>query len=506
MTATHAVNRAGDGVRPEVRLLADARRLPAGHRLGADVCIVGAGAAGIALALELAGSPLRVVLLESGGFERDEQTQALYRGRIFGRRYPPLDEVRSRWFGGTTSAWLGRLRPLDPDDFEPREWIPHSGWPISARELAPFVARAARSFGLEEPAAGAASNEAPPLPLDPEAFESRELRIAPVRFGERHRGALTAAANVDTWLHANAVELVANEAGSALSAVRVATLAGGAFSVRARAFVLAAGGIENPRLLLASNRASEAGLGNAADLVGRFFMEHPQLVAGALLPASAELPLGLYRPRPQRGAQSVALLAPAAALLRRERIQSFAVLLAGDAALPDLERSLAQDVCELEGAAGGPARRALLLVNSCEQAPNPASRVRLSEERDALGMARVQLEWRLSPSDLHALRRGHELLARELGRAGVGRLQLMLGPGDMDWPPDLGGSGHHLGTTRMHEDPRRGVVDASSRVHGLANLYVAGSSVFPTSGAADPTLTIVALAIRLADHLRRELA
>jgi choline dehydrogenase-like flavoprotein len=316
---------------------------------------------------------------------------------------------------------------------------------------------------------------------------------------------VTRAANVDTFLHANAVELVANEAGSALEGVRVAALGGSTFRVRARCVVLAAGGIENPRLLLASNRVWKAGLGNAADLVGRFFMEHPQLAASALLPASAELPLGLYRARPRGEGASVALLTPSAALLRRERIQSFAALLAGEGALPDLERSLARSVHELEAAPGEPTPRALFLLNRCEQAPNPASRVRLVEERDALGMARVQLEWRLSPGDLHSLRRGHELLARELGRTGVGRLQLMFGPGDMDWPADLGGSGHHMGTTRMHADPRQGVVDASCRVHGVANLYVAGSSVFPTCGAAEPTLTLLALAIRLADHLKREL-
>src|SRR5262245_50024636 len=289
------------------RLLADARRLPAGRDLEADVRIVGAGAAGIALALELAGSHLRVVLLESGGFERDAATQALYRGRIFGRSYPPLDEVRERRFGGTTNAWLGRLRPLDADDFEAREWIAHSGWPISARDLAPFVARAARRCGADETAPGAAAAGAPALPLDPEAFESRVLRIAPVRFGERYREAVTGARNVDALLFANAVELVANEAGSALAGVRVATLAGGGFSVRARAVVLAAGGIENPRLLLASNRVAKAGLGNDRDLVGRFFMEHPQLAAGALLPASAELPLGRYLLPPDGGVGSVAL-------------------------------------------------------------------------------------------------------------------------------------------------------------------------------------------------------
>jgi choline dehydrogenase-like flavoprotein len=131
--------------------------------------------------------------------------------------------------------------------------------------------------------------------------------------------------------------------------------------------------------------------------------------------------------------------------------------------------------------------------------------VRLIEERDALGVPRVQLEWRLSPLDKRTLWKGHRLLARALGRAGLGRLQVLIEEDDHSWPTGLGGGRHHMGTTRMHADPKRGVVDANCRVHGMANLSVAGSSVFPTSGSANPTLTLIALALRLAEHLTREL-
>jgi len=150
--------------------------------------------------------------------------------------------------------------------------------------------------------------------------------------------------------------------------------------------------------------------------------------------------------------------------------------------------------------------QALFFMNELEQAPNPASRVKLAPEKDALGMPRAQLEWRLSGIDKQSARRTQELLARALGGAGLGRLQILLNEDDHSWPAELGGGRHHMGTTRMHEDPKQGVVDADSRVHGLDNLYLAGSSVFPTAGAANPTLTLVALALRLADHLVERLA
>ena len=145
---------------------------------------------------------------------------------------------------------------------------------------------------------------------------------------------------------------------------------------------------------------------------------------------------------------------------------------------------------------------------AAEQAPNPDSRVSLVEERDALGLPRIALDWRLTELDKRSLQAGHQAVALELGRTGLGRLQIedWLTADVTTWTPTLTGGHHHIGTTRMSEDPARGVVDGDCRVHGIANLYVAGSSVFPTSGSANPTLTVVALALRLAAHLEQRLA
>ncbi|MGL4618309.1 MAG: GMC family oxidoreductase, partial [Chroococcidiopsis sp.] len=140
-----------------------------------------------------------------------------------------------------------------------------------------------------------------------------------------------------------------------------------------------------------------------------------------------------------------------------------------------------------------------------EQAPNPDSRITLSRDRDKLGMNRVQLDWRLSPIDKYTIKRSQQLIAEEFERSGLGKMQIELGDDDASWR-SLRGSYHHIGTTRMSNNPREGVVDEHCQVHGIHNLYIAGSSVFPTSGLSNPTLTIVALAIRLADRIQEQMS
>ena len=142
-----------------------------------------------------------------------------------------------------------------------------------------------------------------------------------------------------------------------------------------------------------------------------------------------------------------------------------------------------------------------------EQAPNPNSRVMLSDQKDALGVPRIKLDWQLTALDKRSIRQLYETLGQEAGRQRIGRIQLQdwLLEDEPMWPPYLGGGWHHMGTARMHEDPKQGVVDAQCKVHGLSNLYVAGSATFPTAGAANPTLTLIAMALRLSDHLKEKM-
>lgn len=521
-------------------MIVDARTLPGGLEIAADLCIVGAGAAGITIATELAGRPFNVVLLESGGLTFEREVQDLCQGTVDGHPYYPLDTCRLRFLGGSTNHWGGWCRPLDAIDFEPRDAVPHSGWPFPRDHLSAAYGRARLVCGLGvafgEEGRGDPACPRPRFPLSggPDGLESAVIGIAPTRFGRKYREALRRASNVRLLLHANALDLGFAEGGRIVSRVEAATGEGNRFSVAARAFILAAGGIENARILLASRRAHPRGVGNEHDLVGRFFTEHLHVPVGVLSPRTS-----LRRVRPfgvQRSGR--AAWRPAVALgetVLRQRhllgigaifhdagdphdLTSFADQNPGYDALAFLLKSLLRRELpdrfshHLRTVLGDPitaarlvraklARppgRQFLVVGQGEQAPDPDNRVMLSDERDRFGMPKVLLKWRLTGRDLESLREGQRLLAAGLVASGLGDLRPEAGIATAA----IRGNCHHLGTTRMHRDPRRGVVDEHGRVHACGNLYIAGNSVFPTAGWSNPTLTMIALALRLSDHLQ----
>jgi choline dehydrogenase-like flavoprotein len=521
----------------------DARILESGSTLEGDLCIVGAGAAGISIALEWVNSPLKVLLLEGGGFDLEPAMQDLYRGDIVGQPYYPLHAARLHYFGGTTNHWAGFCSTYEPIDFEKRDWVPHSGWPIRREELDPFYARAHRLLDLgpyEYDADDWAKRDASlvPLPLDPDAVWSKMWQFSPpTRFGTKYRDAIVNARNVHLYTHANVCEVEANEELTAVDGLRVRTLEGKELRARARCYVLACCSIQNARLLLASNRRAATGLGNAHDLVGRYFMEHLEMPSAELALAKPyagrmklyEIQFGVTKARAElalsaRVQREHGILNSTASLeagtLGKEVKSTFQFLPPQTiAAIMAWEKGGRVGPFPLAGderAATDSARRAppppprfYHLMTRQEQAPNPDSRVTLGTERDAMGMPRVRLDWRLTDLDKRSIRTYYELLGQEMGRAGVGRVQLrewLLTGDDRSWPPFISGGWHHMGTTRMHEDPKHGVVDANCQVHGLSNLYVAGASVYPTAGAANPTLTLVALSLRLSDHLHTKLA
>jgi choline dehydrogenase-like flavoprotein len=508
------------------------------------VCIVGAGAAGLTLAHELANRPIQVCLVESGGLHGDRQAQALLRGEIVGRPYFPLEQVRISGFGGTTTVWNGACRPLDAIDFSQRPWVPWSGWPIGREQLDPYYARAQTICQLGPFAYAVDDWETASerrLPFPPGGIDTHIFQLSKARFGRVYRRAILSAPNIYTCLHAHAVGVETDAQGRTASGVRLKTLNGHDFRIAARFIVLAAGGIETPRLLMLSNSALSAGLGNQHDLVGRFFTEHLYMDSGELIlsngwrhspfysihksfkvtpPTRIEAVLSvndglqrreellrsafLFPPRWRTGplyySSAVVSLLYMVRLLRMGHLpyqwREHARLVFGG-----LDKVLAASRRRVLPRADPPNRPVVRAF--AEQAPNFDSRVKLSNERDRLGRRLVRLDWRLKDTDLRSLRRAHEILAAEMRRANIGDLHAELDPEDVEWPSRLTGGYHHMGTTRMHEDPRQGVVDANCLVHGTSNVYVAGSSVFSTVGYANPTLTIVALAIRLADHLKR---
>jgi choline dehydrogenase-like flavoprotein len=479
----------------------DARELPDGHRTVTDVCIVGGGPAGLTIARRLAGSGLSVTLLEGGGERFDPAVQDLYVGEHVGD--PPYDlaAARLRYFGGSSNHWQGWCRPLDPIDLEPAGRPTGHRWPIDHGELAAHYPAAHEVIGLPLTDYDAATWETrtgfAALPLGGSDIESTMLQVLPTRFGPTYRDEL-AASDVSVQLHANVVDLVADE--RRITSLTVAHLDGRIQTVEAGIVVLATGGIENARLLLSSDSHHRGGVGNRHDLVGRYFMEHPHVDAGHLLPREGQ-DLTLYDGVGPDGPLPVKGLVVVPEELRREHhVGNFAALFysrpepLGHQHAAGLGRAVASDIL---GVRPGPGHARIELMT--EQLPSRHNRVELTNRLDALGQRRCRLTWRLEAADEHTVRRGMELVGAQLGAAGIGPVHssLHVGRGRVH----VYGGSHHLGTARMHEDPRHGVVDRDARVHGLENLYIAGSAVFTTGGFCNPTLTIVALADRLASHL-----
>lgn len=515
----------------------DARTLPEGTRLDADVCIVGGGAAGITLARELAGGGRRTILLESGGFDYDDQTQQLYEGRSVGQKLHPLSTERLRFFGGSTNHWSGGCRPFDAQDLAARSYIPDSGWPIGASDLDPYYRRAQAICQLgpyNYDPADWQEGGVRPLELAAHATLSTGLYqySPPTRFGEVYRPDLDRGEGIAVYLQANVIDIETDDSAGCVTGLQVACLNGRRLRAVAKAYVLATGGIENPRLLLSANRVQAAGLGNGHDLVGRYFMDHPYIPDAAAVVLDGQHPLlAFYRQRKVRGALVQGYFYATAEASQANALPTFSIGLqpgeltssgSGRQALNAIVHSIAaghwpddftMDVKQILRSVAVDAREkyyqwthsepALFSTDyMCECPPDPESRVTLGDAVDALGMRRVVVDWRL-PADLESkMVRAHELLARELGRLGLGRLRMNTRDTGRDAMANLTNGYHHMGTTRMHVDPRHGVVDADCRVHGISNLFVAGSSVFPTYSFDNPTMTIVALALRLADHLK----
>lgn len=544
-------------------MLVDGRTLEPDAELSCDVCIVGAGPAGIAIARQLGASGLTVCLLESGGFQAEAKTQQLYRGRNVGRTYWRLDLPRVRYFGGSSNKWGGWCRPLDAIDFEQRSWVTDSGWPFTREQLDPYYNQAQGycQLGAAEYGAGPWQSDGAALPLDHDGFDAGVFQFSPpTLFGTVYRQEVTEHPRITTVLHANVLEIVPSESGSSITHLRAGSLARNQFRVKARAFVLAAGGIENPRLLLASDSRIKGGIGNQHDMVGRCFMEHPHVAVGYFLPLDPNFTGRFYIKRELRGELVKGVHIPSDNTTRRHQLLGISISLEppgysiGDffnrwprglvLALTRMERLLQtyprvfaavrqaerfirrlhvsdqhhqfsravyQYLQQVRSGAAVPEPTPVQLpiyriYCRSEQVPNRQSRVMLDRDRDALGIRRAQLDWRLTAQDTESIGTACNLFARAVGRAGAGRAWLPRGDERESWQKRIVGGPHHMGTTRMSTSPRDGVVDPDCRVHEVDNLYIAGSSIFPTGGHANPTLTLIALAFRLADHLERRYA
>ena len=530
-----------------------------------DICVIGAGVAGLAVAREFIGTSVSVCVVAGGGASADDEYQSLYQGASIG--FPEFDPAGSRMraYGGTCNLWGRGCIPLG-STLDEREWVPHSGWPLSYEDLEPHYRNAREFCGIQSHDLGKGSFLTPPERA-PLAFDERKLvnRIyaaSPILFGSAYRSEFERAPNIQVLLHASVTELKAFPGGDAIEQARIASLDGKRGAVRARHFVLACGGIENARLMLLSNSVVPHGIGNDHDLVGRYFMDHPSGKLGTIFTSNPETVTRPYDrnqargPAPSHPEISLSEQAQETHRILNARVRSFAIesrVPRGIRALRGLKSlreggsreeplTLEERLCVRQNGepqyirgtsttGHGSARLALELglgigdiamafvrklagkptvrtdrvdlVGYFEQTPNPDSRITLGEDRDALGQRKVCVDWRLTALDLHTYRIAAPLFGEEIARVCGGRFELEPWlSGEARVAPQVFGTSHHMGTTRMSTDPKQGVVDRDCRVHGVDNLHVAGSSVFPTGGWAFPTFTIVALGQRLAGRLR----
>jgi choline dehydrogenase-like flavoprotein len=508
----------------------DARKLENNSIIEGDICIIGAGAAGISIALDWNNLNHKVILLEGGGFEYDEKIQKLYKGKTYGQKYFPLMAIRNHIFGGTTSRWAGHCSPLDNIDFTKRDWVDHSGWPISLKDLDSFYIKTKNILDLS-------SNDYSlkywqkketsfiNLPLDNDFVYDKMWQFSPpTRFSNKYKDLIISSKNINLYTYANVTNINANKDITSIKELTIKNHIGKTHKVKAKYFILACGAIQNARLLLASNKQVEHGIGN--DNVGRYFMEHIEI-------KSSELWLKNYFP------MDLYLLNDGKTKARAElaitsSIQEKYKILNGTAALSPLKKAKFMGNPMKNWENGDPKKnkikksvlerikrrylvfeegrveniyKAYQLRTRIEQAPNPNSRIFLDHEKDSLGMQRANLNWILTSFEKRSIRKIHDIIGQQIGISDIGRIKLLnflQDETDESWPEFTSGGFHHMGTTRMSNNPKKGVVNANCKLHGINNLYVAGSSCFTTSGAVNPTLTLVALSLRLSDHLKNK--
>jgi choline dehydrogenase-like flavoprotein len=531
----------------------------------ADLCIVGAGAAGLALAASFIGAGRKVVLLEAGGERQTKASQSVYEGELADPAvHPYLHHFRVRALGGASRIWGGRCIPFDPIDFEERPWVPGPGWPIPLQSLLPYyeAAQAAAEAGPfdYDPRTAMPGRPAELAPgLDGANVQTRLERFSkPTNFWTRYGESLTAARDVWVSPQTPVLRIRLSEDGGAVDHLLIVDLVTGAQrKFRARHYVLALGGLETVRLMLASNDVRPGGVGNDHGQLGRYYMSHLAATSGYVtfagppsriafdyerdargvyvrrrlaVTAEAQKALGLlnvvfrtHLPDPVDPSHGDAILSAMylvkdlilyeysrkfrehrAPLGRRMRhvgnILRQPLRLAAFGQTWVKDRILAER--KLPSVVLGSASNRYALEFHAEQAPNPDSRLTLSAERDVFGTPRLKADWRISPIDIDSLKAAYGLLGRELDRTGAGMLDY-----DAESVAEAAikagaYGGHHLGAARMSHRAQDGVVDENLKVHGMSNLYVASGAVLPTSSQANPTLTILALTFRLADHLK----
>jgi choline dehydrogenase-like flavoprotein len=460
-----------------------------------DVCVVGGGPAGITVALQLASKGQRVALLEGGGLDYSQESQSLYEVETKGMDMY-ASTTRLRYLGGTSNHWSGRCRPFERSDFTSRPATGLPGWPIAFDEFNRYLPAAMRILDLPEKGFAAVNPD-----MQGGLFAADRYALsAPTRFGEKYLNELKTLPNLHLFVNCNLVDIAYDQATADVKHLVVADYRGTRAKLNAGRYVLAMGALENARLLLNSSSLQPAGL-EGFKWVGRGLMEHLNVELGTFMPAEGVDAVDLQyfttdalvtREGIGRGNVSFGLLREVQSYGRTAAVKNFMKNLACDMGISDKLQFISEFKCPGAGTIG----------TLLEQFPSAqGSRVELTATRDALGLRKARIVWTLSPEDTKTIRRLAVSMAKNFAAAGLGFVKLHPSMTDTKIELPVSPHAHHMGTTRMASGPASGVVDGNCKMFGVRNLYVAGSSVFPTGGGGNPTMPLVQLALRLSDHL-----
>ena len=488
-----------------------------------DVCIFGSGPAGMSLALNLP-KKLRVLLIEGGDTEYSDESQNLYHGKNIGHDYFDLSITRLRFLGGSSNHWGGLCRPLDEVDFKSKSYENLSGWPINKKDLDVYLNKTKSILDIPDEVDLGMPDWLSQIQDSGELKEVTFWHSEPTRFAGKYRGEIESSKNIDCYINANLTDLRLDDSGRVLNIANIKTYSNKEYEIRAKSFVLAAGGLENPRILLNCNSQNEKGLGNDRDLVGRYFCEHPHFFVGDFVLEDSVRDSVRVEMQERNEWRHFRFLAPTEKEMLSRNMLNFGIRFQprfieskdSNKNFKDKMREIIcktgwskefvewvtdrNIVCASDGNSDG------TLMVAAEQSLNYSSRVRLSNDADAFGLKRIDLDWQLTDADKNTLKQAALTVGEVLAKTKVGRVkprQWLMSP-DSEFPgldtEQIGGH-HHMCTTRMSDLPEYGVVDKNLKVHGIDNLYIAGSSSFGSTGHVNPTFTIVQLSLRLADHL-----
>ena len=486
-----------------------------------DVCIIGAGIAGITLAMYLKKS-INILLIEGGGIDYSQESQDIYKGKNIGHEYFNLDEPRARWLGGSSNVWGGWSASLGTSDFEKRDFIKYSGWPINKTDLDPYEKEARSIVDLPDKRqlinyqgwTDILENSDKNL----NGFEFK-WSFPPTNFRDKYKSQLENQSNITCLVNANLTDMTLTDNLSSIKSIEVKNYKNNVFNTKSKIYILATGGIENPRLLLNFNKQCKDGIGNDYGLVGRFFSEHPHFVIGDFIMDDHIVKIFSSNEEEKNHEFRMNFLVPSEKFQKHDHVLNFGLrvetnLYPYKSKIRPFKEKLKRAICSTDLSES--VYDALLgkQINcksdgiiriAAEQAPNPDSTVTLGPEFDKLGLKRTVLNWQLLPIDKHTFTKASISFAKMFAEQNLGRVKIddwirTENTGFPGFPQELGGA-HHMGTTRMGSSSSEGVVDKNQKVFGIDNLYIAGSSVFTTTGHVNPTFPIIQMTLRLAEHI-----